>query len=315
MASINVLKNKYACANLMDLQVLEQLRADLETVSPAEVISLEDHIEYLGLVRSFRAGLAKSDMLKSKNFPKLLVSLLSVGEDGVYTNNLRFLYELIQNVDDCIFDDPSDANLEVQFDPSKGRIVLSYNEHGFTPFNVFAITGIAEAAKNISADKVEIGEKGIGFKSVFGVATKVLIQSGMFSFELHKDNFTVPVPVYEGFDPVVGTRLTLFVQTGKVEAIYRAFFNAYCRKDALFNKNPLLFLNKLTKLRLYMDTWRSMEFSVSRSLHSYPDGLTCEEQVEISADLKEPQSTAGKNYQQKVICRRYTKPILYNREN
>lgn len=313
MASINVLKNKYACANLMDLQVLEQLRADLKIVSTEEVVTLEDHIAFLGLVRSFRVGLAKSDSLKGDNYPSLLASLLSVGEDGLYSNNLRFLYELIQNVDDCNYDDPSNANLEVRFDPALGRIILTYNEQGFTPFNVFAITGIAEAAKNISADKVEIGEKGIGFKSVFGVATKVLIQSGMFSFELHKDNFTVPVPIYEGFAPVIGTRLTLFVQPGKVESIYRAFFDEYCRKDALFNKNPLLFLNKLTKLRLYVDSWRSMTFSVSRNIQTYPDGLTCEDGVDLSVDLKEMRSGVSKDYQQKVICRRYTKPILYNR--
>ena len=313
MASINVLKKKYACANLMDLQVLEQLRADLKTVSTDEVVTLEDHKVFLDLVRSFRVGLAKSDRLKGDNYPSLLASLLSVGEDGLYSNNLRFLYELIQNVDDCDYDDPSDANLSVQFDPVHGRIVLTYNEHGFSPFNVFAITGIAEAAKNISSDKVEIGEKGIGFKSVFGVATKVLIQSGMFSFELHKDNFTVPVAAYEDFAPVAGTRLTLFVPSGRVESIYRAFFDEYCRKDALFNKNPLLFLNKLTSLRLFVDSWRSMTFVVSRSLHSYPDGLTCEDCVDLFADLKEDRSGVSKDYKQKVVCRRYTKPIRYDR--
>ncbi|MDY4430610.1 MAG: hypothetical protein SPE50_06725 [Evtepia sp.] len=36
--------------------------------------------------------------------------------------------------------------------------------------------------KNIAAGKNEIGEKGIGFKSVFGVSDKVLIRSVWFSF-------------------------------------------------------------------------------------------------------------------------------------
>ena len=44
---------------------------------------------------------------------KTLGSLLAVGEDGVYTNKMRFLYELIQNVDDCDYEDISDCNLEV----------------------------------------------------------------------------------------------------------------------------------------------------------------------------------------------------------
>ena len=120
---------------------------------------------------------------------KTLGSLLAVGEDGVYTNKMRFLYELIQNVDDCDYEDISDCNLEVFFERSNedtAKIVFTYNELGFTPANVFAITGIAEAAKNISEEKVEIGEKGIGFKSVFGIADKVYIQSGRFSFYFTK---------------------------------------------------------------------------------------------------------------------------------
>ena len=77
--------------------------------------------------------------------------------------------------------------------------MFTYNELGFTPANVFAITGIAEAAKNVSEEKVEIGEKGIGFKSVFGIADKVYIQSGRFSFYFTKDNIIVPVPFYDDF--------------------------------------------------------------------------------------------------------------------
>ena len=90
--------------------------------------------------------------------------------------------------------------------PEPRTITFTYNEKGFTPANVFAITGSAEASKNISVEKVEIGEKGIGFKSVFGIANRVLIQSGMFSFALCRDNFTVPIPCYyDGFTPVKGT--------------------------------------------------------------------------------------------------------------
>lgn len=68
----------------------------------------------------------------------------------------------------------------MKFDLNNNRIILTYNETGFTPFNVFAITGIAEAAKNTSSTQNQIGEKGIGFKSVFGVSDKVLIRSGWF---------------------------------------------------------------------------------------------------------------------------------------
>lgn len=85
--------------------------------------------------------------------------MLSTGEDGVYDNSLRYIFELIQNVDDCDYQDPLNASLQIKFSENSGRIILKYNETGFTPLNIFAVTGIAEAAKNIQAGKVQIGEK------------------------------------------------------------------------------------------------------------------------------------------------------------
>ena len=51
----------------------------------------------------------------------------------------------------------------------------------------------------------------------------VYIDSGMFSFELHKDNFTVPIPKYEDFAPVKGTRLTIYLDRKylKKENLYK----------------------------------------------------------------------------------------------
>ena len=162
MAGITNLLTDYRSANLMDLTVLESLRKDLRLVKPNDLITIDDHKEFLRLLSGFRTGLAKSDELKGDNYPELLLSLLSVGVDGLYSNDLRFMFELIQNVDDCDYSDPSNAVLDIHFNSKVGQIVLSYNEKGFLPEHVFNITGTAEAAKNISADKVEIGEKGIG---------------------------------------------------------------------------------------------------------------------------------------------------------
>ena len=142
----------------MDLTVLEKLRNELKNILPNDLESIDDHICYVELLNKFRFALAKSDELKGDNYPALLESLLSVGEDSVYSSTLRFIFELIQNVDDCEYNDPSNATLDIKFDTNQGQIVLTYNEKGFSPFNVFAITGIAEAAKNISAEKIEIGD-------------------------------------------------------------------------------------------------------------------------------------------------------------
>ena len=120
--------------------------------------------EYIELLKKRRGAVAENDKLHGDNYPQLLNSLLSVGEDGLYSNSLRFIFELIQNVDDCDYKDSADCKLDMRFDFEKDEIILTYNEVGFSPFNVFAITGIAEAAKNVSSEKNQIGEKGIGFK-------------------------------------------------------------------------------------------------------------------------------------------------------
>ena len=153
-----------------------------------------------------------NDKLHGDGFNQWLESNLSVGEDGLYSDKLRFLFELVQNVDDCDYADIGNCRLDVEFKTIEGCIVFTYNELGFKPSDVFAITGIAEKSKNISPKKTEIGEKGIGFKSVFGVAHSVLIQSGGFSFKLLKNNFTVPVAQYNEYTPIDGTRLTLYMR-------------------------------------------------------------------------------------------------------
>lgn len=267
----------------MDKNKLQELRDVLKSVSNLE--TLEEHREYISVLRKFREAIEENALLNGKKFNATLSSILSVGADGIYTNELRFLFELIQNVDDCDYKNPEDCELSIHFDFNRGTITLEYNEVGFSPENVFSITGIAEETKNISPDKIEIGEKGLGFKSVFGVAEKVLIQSGMFSFMIYRDHFTVPIEQYEGFSGISGTKLTLFIMTKKTSDenarirercdichnIYNKLVSEYCTESALFNKNPILFLNKLTKIKMWFDCLDSLEFNVSKGLKKSED--------------------------------------------
>ena len=313
----------------------EKLREILMKVEPSDLISMDDHRNYIRLVRKFRMHVERSNKLNGANYLNTIRSLLSVGADGMYTNDLRFLFELIQNVDDCDYDNPADAHLNVRFDTQLGRIILEYNENGFRPFDVFSITGIAEESKNISPDKIEIGEKGIGFKSVFGVADKVLIQSGMFSFMLHSDNITIPVDCYNGFTAIKGTKLTLYLKTDnssqgtdielapkrsqKCREIYQKIKEIYSgtrRKDALFRNNPVLFLNKLTYLRFFVKSDTFIEFSVPRTALS-DNSLSCEESIIVSCTIGDGCSRSDGSAittKNAMSCYRYTMPITYNRQ-
>lgn len=286
----------------------------LESVTNAEINSLSEGQAYIELLSKLRQKQQRALSGIGSGFADFLKSALSVGEDGLYSNKLRFIFELIQNVDDCDFKDPEDCKLDVCFEYSSGKIILKYNEKGFTPGNVFAITGIAERFKNMSADKVEIGEKGIGFKSVFGVADSVLIQSGYFSFELRNDQITVPYPVYNRkLKYVEGTRMELRMPSQSVKRIFDLLATQYSTEDALFNKNPLLFLNKLTYLRFTFEHFRqSLEFMVSRSQVNEEKGLNVESDVSISINLKTIINGKKQSIKSQVECMRYTLPVKYD---
>lgn len=333
MSAFEHLKTKYLNRNFRNLGYNEMLeiRTGLQGISSSELTTVQDHREYIAILKAFREQVALNDTLNGEKYSETLTSLLSVGADGVYSNDLRFMYELIQNVDDCNYGDMSNCKLSIRFDTQLGRIILEYNEIGFLPEHVFAITGIAEASKNISPEKVEIGEKGIGFKSVFGIADKVLIQSGRFSFYLLKDNFTIPIEAYDDFSEVSGTRLTLFVGTsspvteddisvskdrGKIcSEIYRKISDTYCNEGALFNQNPILFLNKLTSLKFYIDEFRSMEFSVDRNsgLVDTKRLLQIEREVVLSVRMSNHVDCMDTSVIKSISCTRYTMPIVYDR--
>lgn len=289
------------------------IKDTLKTCIADDLRSVEEHKMFIELLQMFRMASLEDMSLMGDGFISTLRSLLSVGEDGIYSNSQRFIYELIQNVDDCEYENPEDCQLDIQFKyhTNPGEIVFTYNEKGFTPQNVVGITGIAEKMKNVSPDKVEIGEKGIGFKSVFGIADKVLIESGSFCFELYRDNFTVPVPKYEGYKPVKGTRLTLEMDPFTVKKIYRSMAQQYVKGDAALSQNPILFLNKLTHLKMYFDGFRYIEFDVERKEPEMLGDVAFENNVIVSVDMKDYDNGIDKAYCSVIECKRYTQPIMY----
>lgn len=101
---------------------------------------------------------------------------------NLYSKDTRFVYELIQNAEDNQYTQAAAEGNEpyITFSLYPDRIVIDSNEDGFTESNVKAICSTGESTKTITQGY--IGEKGIGFKSVFKVACKVHIQSGPFSF-------------------------------------------------------------------------------------------------------------------------------------
>jgi hypothetical protein len=316
MRDIKKIYEDYVTQTYLPEDWKEQVYDKLKSLKPEDLKTIEEHRLFIEVLYKLRKRNAADMRLIGKHFEETIASLLSVGEDGVYSNNLRFIYELIQNVDDCDYVNKSDCHLDIRFetDPAPGKIILTYNEVGFSPFNVFSITGIAEESKNISEEKIEIGEKGIGFKSVFGVSKKVLIESGMFSFELHKENFTVPISKYDGYKPVTGTRLTIYLRDdNSAKDIFKVLFDMYSSVNAVLNKNPILFLNKLTHLKLQDDHNQHIEFNVEKNSVA-SDETEFEENVTITASRQYQSGNILQSEHEEIHCRRYSRPILYAKD-
>ncbi|OAG40830.1 hypothetical protein AYO21_04907 [Fonsecaea monophora] len=128
-----------------------------------------------------------------------------------YTRTL--IYELLQNGDDSCYANDVEPSITFRIKPSE--LIIESNERGFTLENVESICDTGKSSKARNADTT--GEKGLGFKSVFGIADYVHIQSGLWSFRFEhsqgEEGVGMITPVWTDvtsrLPSNVGTRLTL----------------------------------------------------------------------------------------------------------
>ena len=106
--------------------------------------------------------------------------------EGIYKDSFHFFLELIQNADDAS-KDSENGRLHIAI-TKEHQIKFKYDDRGFNFSDLFAITSLGNSTKKGKLDaNAEIGEKGIGFKSIFAIATRVDIKSKYFSFSIQAD--------------------------------------------------------------------------------------------------------------------------------
>lgn len=102
---------------------------------------------------------------------------------GIYTEGERFVFELLQNaVDAHSANDCLDISIRMQ----DGYLIFMHNGDEFTRDDIDGICFVGRKGDKVRNTK-KIGYKGIGFKSVFGISTKVFIHSGNQCFRFDKD--------------------------------------------------------------------------------------------------------------------------------
>jgi Histidine kinase-, DNA gyrase B-, and HSP90-like ATPase len=178
-----------------------------------------------------------------------LEKALDVLSDQLYSQPTHFLLEFIQNADDNSY---YDVTPTISFTNANGHLRIDCNEAGFAPTNVEAICRIGKSTKK-DRSKGFIGEKGIGFKSVFKIADVVWISSQAYSFKFDRNaQLGMIAPIWETFPgEMKADNSQFYLQLSKEK-------ESQAEKDLLkqlrlFDSTLLLFLRKLKKIEIFIN--------------------------------------------------------------
>eukprot|EP00741_Cyanophora_paradoxa_P001841 tig00000507_g1784.t1 len=133
-----------------------------------------------------------SEFFASERLAKMTQNMLTTISKDLYSGSAHFVHEVIQNGEDNSYPPGSTPSLIFKLwrDPAKcpeGVLAIINNETGFDEKNVQAICTVGESTKKHRKEDGFIGEKGMGFKSVFVVSRAPEIYSNGYQFFLDEE--------------------------------------------------------------------------------------------------------------------------------
>lgn len=109
---------------------------------------------------------------------------LDLLSSGIYTEEERFIFELLQNAVDS-FDAQKQTALSIKIVITDNQLVFMHNG---TPFSERDLEGLCDIGNgNKMTDAKKIGYKGIGFKSVFMHSHRVTVLTDDTCFKFDKE--------------------------------------------------------------------------------------------------------------------------------
>ncbi|XP_031105049.1 uncharacterized protein LOC116009965 [Ipomoea triloba] len=233
----------------------------------------KDHVEEIRR-RKFKIGVESKSLKEDDDYSvsediHQAVKLLSA---ELYSKDVHFLMELIQNAEDNEYEEGVDPSLEfvitskdITDTGAKATLLIFNNEKGFSRKNINSICSVARSTKKGNRKTGYIGEKGIGFKSVFLITARPYIFSNGYQIRFSEEpcshcgiGYIVPEwvvddnPVLARIRQIYGsstrlptTTLVLPLKSDKVNPV----------KQQLSTVHPelLLFLSKIRKLSVRED--------------------------------------------------------------
>jgi hypothetical protein len=174
----------------------------------------------------------------------------------LYTDKSHFVYELLQNAEDA-------GATEIKFEQFKDHLTVLHNGHPFTKKNLQGLCDIGRSDK--TNDLNQIGEFGVGFKSVFGICDTVRLYShpnnvqekkGYPHFAVEIQDFTRPVDISD--DYIEAGYTTKFVFPYKVGCTFSGFSSIDQLNRAISKRLQNLGITTL----LFMKNLQSIEYSI-----------------------------------------------------
>ena len=244
----------------------------------------------------------------SKRLKDDLNNSIRVLADDLYNKHTHFIFELIQNAEDNTYKDPVPylSFRLTKTDPtnsegSQGALIIQNNEIGFSHDNVDTICRVGKTTKK--KERGYIGEKGIGFKSVFRVTDNPHIFSNGYHFclpehdELIGLGYIVPQWIHSLPEGLNLSRTHIILPLTKTDFGYEKI-EEMLRDIEL---ESILFLSTLQKIRIQTDTGADFTFSKDNSVSpkvtilkdnkqgfpssTFNDFLVCTETFDRPADI------------------------------
>jgi len=225
---------------------------------------------------------------------KMLRNTLRELAEKLYNKDTHFIFELIQNAEDNSYEELNEPSLIFRLlstDPtntpgSNGALLIENNEVGFTPKNVNAICNAGKEGSTKTGRDGYIGEKGIGFKSVFRISSIPHIFSNGYAFNLPEHDepsgFGYIYPrlvdtIPNDFDL---SSTTIVLPLNKKEYGFEKI------EETLRDIKPevILFLSKLKKLEVIVD--EHYDLTICKDDSQYPLVKIYKEKHDISSDSK-----------------------------
>ena len=178
----------------------------------------------------------------------------------LYTDKSHFVYELLQNAEDC-------EATQIKFVQHDRYLEVMHNGKPFTEAN---LAGLCDIGKSDKADNLnQIGEFGVGFKSVYGICDTVRLFSNpanyhgrdpvdAIKFAVQIDGFISPHDIeYEEIPESYTTRFVFLYSVGRNYSGFSSLgelLSALARKLSDLGITTLLFMKNLELIEYEINT-------------------------------------------------------------